>query len=157
TYLPAVVVSTVDKLALLGQNQRFGNLFGRISLLCGRHGASFLDTEKRYCAAAAACTGRATDETQRLQACDGRPVFYSPFVYLGPGRLIQDELHLLSEETGAFDGHYETAALQVMRSLGQQPWKIIAATATIENYANHARHLYLKPARQFPAPGPEAY
>ena len=34
-YLPTVIVSTVDKLALLGQNQRFSNLFGRVDLICG--------------------------------------------------------------------------------------------------------------------------
>lgn len=153
-YLPSVVVSTVDKLALLGQNQRFANLFGRISLLCGRHGASFLDVEKKRCAAAASCDGRSTNHPA---ACAGAKVFYPPFLDPGPSLLIQDELHLLSEETGAFDGHYETAAMETMRSLGHRPWKIIAATATIENYAHHARHLYLKPARQFPAPGPEAY
>jgi hypothetical protein len=71
--------------------------------------------------------------------------------------LVQDELHLLSEDVGAFDAHYETAVMELARSLGAQPWKIIAATATIEEYKEQAFQLYLKDARQFPGPGPEAY
>lgn len=155
-YLPTVIVSTVDKLALIGQNPRFGNLFGRFDLYCGRHGASFLDTNTD-CKAALAYAEQETEQQALPQTCDAYRVAYGPFVDPAPALLIQDELHLLSEETGVFDSHYETAALAIMRSLGHRPWKIIAATATIERFADHARHLYLQEARQFPCPGPGAY
>jgi hypothetical protein len=80
-----------------------------------------------------------------------------PFHDLSPALLIQDELHLLSEELGTFDAHYETGVMEMIRSLGSRPWKIIGATATIQDFRRHAWELYLRDARQFPAPGPEAF
>jgi hypothetical protein len=158
-YLPSVIVSTIDKLALIGQNPRFGNIFGRFNLYCGEHGASFFDTkaDNRCKAAQAWAQLQAGRPVTKLKTCDGARVLYRPFVDPGPALHIQDELHLLSEETGVFDSHYETAALAIMRSLGHRPWKIIAATATIERFADHVHHLYLRGARQFPCPGPGAY
>ncbi len=155
-YLPSVIVSTVDKLALIGQNQRFGNLFGRFQVLCGRHGASFLDTNAG-CKAAEIYAQHPDDPSTHLATCEGRKVLYGPFHDPAPALLIQDELHLLSEETGTFDAHYETTALAIMESLKYHPWKIIGATATIERFQHHVDHLYLKPGRQFPSPGPGAY
>ncbi len=157
-FLPTVIVSTVDKLALIGQNQRFANLFGRFDLVCGRHGASFRGTGDPYrkCDAAIAYAKNPTDLSTHLHTCGGKKVYYE-FQDPGPALLIQDELHLLSEEMGTFDAHYETAALEMMRSLGARPWKIVAATATIERFEQHVEHLYLKQARQFPCPGPGAY
>jgi len=93
----------------------------------------------------------------RPTTCGQSPIEYGPFHDAAPALLIQDELHLLSEELGTFDSHYETAAIQLARSIGAKPWKIVAATATIEEYAQHAWQLYLRKARQFPGPGPEAY
>ena len=151
-FLPTVIVSTVDKIALLGFNQRFANIFGRFDFVCRTHGASFNSTNKTECAAA-----RAMGERQSPVECDGVPLIHGPFRDPAPALLIQDELHLLSEDLGAFDAHYETAVMELSRSLGAQPWKIIAATATIEAYEQHARQLYLKRARQFPGPGPDAY
>lgn len=151
-YLPTVVISTVDKLAQIGQNHRVANIFGRVDLLCGRHGASFSNANRRLCPAA-----DAFETENRLSRCEGEAVHYAPFHDLGPALLIQDELHLLSEELGTFDAHYETGVMQYARAIGGRPWKIIAATATIEDYEQHAWQLYLLSARQFPGPGPEAY
>jgi hypothetical protein len=159
-YLPTVIISTVDKLAILGQNRRFANLFGRFDLVCGTHGASFRDA-RRECPAAVAYAKHPDDPAARMRTCGGKPVYYAddphPFVDPAPALLVQDELHLLSEEMGTFDAHYETAAMEMLRSLGAKPWKIIGATATIERYEHHVEHLYLKQARQFPCPGPAAY
>ena len=147
-FLPTVIVSTVDKLAQLGQNQRFAQLFGRFDLVCPVHGVSFRDSN-RLCAAAVAFARGETPTT-----CDGGAVVtYAPFKAAAPTLLVQDELHLLTEELGTFDSHYETAAMEFARSLGAQPWKIVAATATIANYDVHAWQLYLRRARQFPGPG----
>jgi hypothetical protein len=150
-YLPTVIVSTVDKLALLGQNHRFANIFGRIDFICPKHGATFREGS-RLCPAA-----RELGKGQRPERCGDEALDYGPFRDPSPALLIQDELHLLSEELGTFDSHYETGALALARALGAKPWKIIAATATIERYEQHAWHLYLKKARQFPGPGPGAY
>ena len=153
-YLPTVIVSTVDKMASIGQNQRFANLLGRIDMLCPEHGASYLDSNKDRCPAA-----KLRKEGQRPEYCGDSTsrVLYGPFYDTGPALLVQDELHLLSEELGTFDAHYETAVAAVSRSLGYRPWKVIAATATIQEYRQHTWQLYLKKARQFPAPGPGAY
>jgi Helicase conserved C-terminal domain len=149
-YLPTVIVSTVDKLALLGQNHRFSNIFGRIDFICGKHGASF-GKSNEVCEAAAAF-GRG----ERPQTCAAAPLYYGPFHDLAPAILVQDELHLLNEELGTFDAHYETGAMALAKSLGAKPWKIIGATATIQEFARQAWQLYLRGARQFPAHGPDA-
>lgn len=151
-FLPTVIVSTVDKIALFGFNQRFANIFGRFDFICYKHGASFNNTNKFDCSAA-----KAFGEGKRADKCDGKLVSYGPFYDPAPALLIQDELHLLSEDLGAFDAHYETAVMELFKSLKYKPWKIIAATATIEEYDQHAAQLYLKRARQFPSPGPEIY
>jgi Helicase conserved C-terminal domain len=152
-FLPTVIVATVDKLAQFGQQQRFANLFGRVSLMCWRHGASFRDVEGRLCSAAKEISQQ--NRTGPL-TCSGAPVSLPPFRDLSPALLIQDELHLLSEELGSFDAHYETAVMHLAKTIGCRPWKIVAATATITRFEDHAQQLYLKHARQFPAPGPEA-
>jgi hypothetical protein len=151
-FLPTVIVSTVDKLAQLGQNQRFANFFGRFDLLCPRHGASFRGTNRRLCPAA----GDFALGT-RSERCGDSPVSYGPFHDPAPALLVQDELHLLCEELGTFDAHYETGVMELARALGFRPWKIIAATATIKDFEQQAWQLYLQRSRQFPGPGPEAY
>jgi hypothetical protein len=149
-FLPTVIVSTVDKLALLGQNHRFSNLFGRIDLICGKHGASFGKSNELCDAATAVSRG------EHPLTCSGVPVYYGPFHDLAPAVLVQDELHLLNEELGTFDSHYETGAMALLKSLGAKPWKIIGATATIQDFERQAWELYLRGSRQFPAHGPDA-
>lgn len=151
-FLPTVIVSTVDKLALMGHNSKFANLFGRFDLVCDCHGASFRDSNAGLCQAA-----KEFSDGGRPTTCGTASVTCGPFHDPGPALLVQDELHLLSEELGTFDAHYETAALALARGLGSQPWKIVAATATIEKFEQHSWHLYLRRARQFPGPGPAAY
>ncbi len=148
-FVPTVIVATVDKLAALGQNSRFPNLLGRFDLLCRKHGVSFHNSNRGCPAAQAIGRGEETDRCGQVE----RGSFHDA----APSLLIQDELHLLSEELGAFDAHYETGAMQLARSLGAKPWKVVAATATIQDYEQHAYQLYLRRARQFPGPGPEAY
>lgn len=151
-FVPTVIVSTVDKLALLGHNQRFSQLLGRISVVCPEHGASFLGANSSHCSAVAGL-----DRGERPAQCGTRALEYGPFHDLAPSLLIQDELHLLTEELGTFDAHYETGVAEVVRSNGGRPWKVIGATATIERFQDHAWHLYLRNARQFPGPGPQAF
>ena len=151
-FLPSVIVSTVDKLANMGQNRRFANLFGRIDRRCAKHGAAFATSNSWLCEASKA----AGIGGQPSQCEEKYNVRYGPFSHLAPALQIADELHLLRQELGAFDGHYETTAFAVQRSLGAKPWKVIAATATIERYEHHAFELYALSARRFPGPGPSA-
>ncbi|HEY4100209.1 MAG TPA: DEAD/DEAH box helicase family protein [Gemmatimonadales bacterium] len=153
-YLPTVVVSTVDKLAGLGQNRRFAQLFGRIDMCCPTHGAAFGGSNGTLCEASRELGAGRTADT-----CGGLPLLKSPFKHLSPSLHIQDELHLLREALATFDAHYETAAMAVQRELSSSKshWTLIGSTATIEGYREQARHLYLSDAVRFPSPGPEAY
>src|SRR5262249_22458067 len=75
-----------------------------------------------------------------------------------PNLFIQDELHLLKEGLGTFDGHYETFVQELMSELNPDArLKIIASSATIENFSRQVEHLYgADPAlaKRFPGPGP---
>lgn len=150
-FLPSVIVSTVDKLAIVGQNRRFANLFGRIDRRCAKHGAAF-HTSNWMCEAS-----KAAGNGGKPTKCEDKyNVRYAPFTALAPALQIADELHLLRQELGAFDSHYETTIFEVQASLGAKPWKVLGATATIERFEHHARQLYLMPSRRFPGPGPTA-
>lgn len=134
-FLPSVVVGTVDKLAAFGFQQRFANLIGWPVSRCPKHGFSHTVT----------CGIPGCKEATEP------PVLKDPV----PSILIQDELHLLKEDLGAFDGHYETAVMGAQDEVpGGRRWKVIAATATIEQYEWQTYHLYCKSARRFPCPGP---
>jgi hypothetical protein len=153
-YLPTVIVSTVDKLAQLGQNRRFAQLLGRVDLYCPIHGAAFRGSNRAICPASQqASVGNAPDH------CAGAAVRRGPFAALQPSLHVQDEMHLLRESLATFDSHYETAALSIQRALTSEAsgWSLIGATATIEGFQQQAAHLYLRSARRFPSPGPEAY
>jgi len=78
-----------------------------------------------------------------------------------PALQVQDEMHLLQEELGAFDAHYETLYEHLQRAVLKdkddqpigKPTKLLAATATIERYEEQVRNLYARRAKVFPAPG----
>ena len=134
-YLPSVVVGTVDKLAVFGSQQRFANLLGWTKGHCPVHGYS-MGFECEVCN---------KKNLKELSIKDPVPSLH-----------VQDELHLLKEDLGAFDSHYETAVMEMQREVpgSKYPWKTIAATATIEEYERHIEHLYLRRGRRFPTPGP---
>ncbi|WP_426336763.1 helicase-related protein [Pseudoduganella sp. R-31] len=136
-HLPALVVGTIDKMATVGQQPKFGLLWGGAKWKCPEHGYGFGD----WCTA----FGCKVDKKLRRTV---KPYDAAPALH------IQDELHLLQEELGAFSGHYETLIRYCEESVGGLPSKVIAATATIEGFENQVRHLYgVKAARRFPGRG----
>lgn len=136
-HLPALVVGTIDKMATVGQQPKFGLLWGGAKWKCPDHGYGFGD----WCTA----FGCKVDKKLRRTV---KPYDPSPALH------IQDELHLLQEELGAFSGHYETLIRYCEETVGGLPSKVIAATATIEGFENQVRHLYgVKDARRFPGRG----
>lgn len=136
-HLPALVVGTIDKMATVGQQLKFGLLWGGAKWKCPEHGYGFGEW----------CTAYGCKVDKKLR----RPVKpHDP----APALHIQDELHLLQEELGAFSGHYETLIRYCEDAVGGLPSKVIAATATIEGFENQVRHLYgVKAARRFPGRG----
>ena len=139
-YLPSVIVGTIDKLAGLGNQRKISQVLGVIDGRCTEHGYY-----------KGKCCQKDCKDPNRLRA--GRPGGIS-----GPTLFVQDELHLLKEGLGTFDGHYETFTQELLREFGNDtPLKIIASSATIEAFDRQVEHLYGRTkaqARIFPGPGP---
>ena len=171
---PAVVLGTIDKLALIGQHDR------TINAIVGMLGAArFMDPGNRhfYVPRGARSLTRAQDEGWiRLKPAysDGAVLFHDPF----PSLIIQDEGHLLEESLGTFSGLFETAFEGILNRLGNgilrdyvATWrpdpqsdarrprlaKVIAATATISDPDRQLRVLYQREPLRFPCPGPGIY
>jgi hypothetical protein len=138
-YLPTAIVSTVDKIALCGYQTRFANLFGDIGYVCDKHGYMW-EKKCRWCG------GRTA---KKIEGIDRR--------ILIPSLEIQDELHLIKEDLGAFDSHYETFVIKMQKDISKgKAWKNIASTATIKRFDYHVNHLYCRDGDpyRFPVPGP---
>lgn len=139
-YLPCVIVGTIDKLAGIGNQRKFAILFGQVDGRCSLHGYY-----------KARCCQKDCFDTSKLHV--GIPDGLS-----GPTLFVQDELHLLKEGLGTFDGHYETFTQVLLREFNQdQSLKIIASSATIEAFERQINHLYGRnpnQARVFPGLGP---
>lgn len=139
-YLPTVIVGTIDKLAGLGNQRKISQILGLLDGRCVEHGYY-----------KGKCCQKDCNDPQRLRP--GRPNGIS-----GPALFVQDELHLLKEGLGTFDGHYETFTQELLREFGNEtPLKVIASSATIEAFDRQVEHLYGRSRRQariFPGPGP---
>lgn len=144
-YAPTFVVSTIDKIAIMGMQRRFRTLVGNIKHRCPHHGF----TGESYCLvddqwdypANYRCDSSDLEEVGRVDP---------------PSLIIQDELHLLREEFGAFDSHYETFLQALVNRATDGDWqmKIVAATATIQGADHQVRGLYRCEQNTFPSPGP---
>lgn len=154
-YLPAVVVSTVDKLAHVARAHQFVNILAGPAYRCPDHGyftwhesgaerdANGAPKVTDRCMAGELCT-RAADEYELVgESRDPTPAF-----------VVQDELHLLEEELGTFAAHYDTLLKTMQERLSDGlPSKLLAATATIEAFEEQVNQLYARQARVFPSPG----
>lgn len=140
-YLPSIVVSTIDKMAMLGTSNEFRTLFGQVKKRCRIHGFS----SSSYCACDT-CRNRNSLETVGMLK---DPV---------PTLFIQDEMHLVKESLGTFDAHYESFISYYAKKLVPQPQRkqvrFIGATATISMYKEHIHNLYHMAARRFPCEYP---
>lgn len=166
---PAILLGTVDKLALIGQHPSTINKLGAIFGLA------------RW---AEDATGLLASPDKDKDLKDGIPsgwsglapaysngkeMFHDPV----PTLVIQDEAHLLEESLGTFAGLFETTLYQWFRSL--KPMlkhrmstvpgaptqirlpKVIAATATISDPVRQMEALYQRGVERFPQPGPELH
>ena len=143
-YAPTFVVSTIDKISIIGMQRRMRTLFGQAKIRCEKHGYAG-ESECVVQKSAILGSGECSEE-------DWEPVdSVEP-----PSLLIQDELHLLREEFGAFDSHYETFLQAYNNRVTDGNWNmnVIAATATIEGAKRQVRALYQKKSNIFPEKGP---
>jgi hypothetical protein len=142
--LPAVVVATVDKLATIAFQPHVSHLTHGPAFRCPNHG---------YVTFATGSTGQR--RCLARQFCDLEPSAWMPVTAYDPAPaiVIQDELHLLSEDLGTLAAHYETLFAHLCRAGSRLAPKIIAATATISDYENQVRQLYALQPRRFPTEG----
>ena len=145
-YLPTVIVGTIDKLAGIGNQRKFSQILGLVTGRCTHHGYYVKQCCQRGC--------EWKDDRRRALGLDQPP----PQGLTGPTLFVQDELHLLKEGLGTFDGHYETFTQRLRAELGQDSTlKLIASSATIEAFERQVEHLYGRNsafARRFPGQGP---
>ena len=163
---PSVLLGTIDKLALIGQNTHtiddIAGMFGMARAVeCGESGLLANPTGQDLAAVG-------SGELERVAPAfdSGGELFHDPF----PSLIVQDEMHLLEESLGTFGGIFETGLFAWLRRLapllGPRAARvpgapdrprlphIIGATATVSDAAKHARALYQLKVRQFPHPGP---
>lgn len=138
-YLPSAIISTVDKLAILGNNKNFRAILNGAPMKCPVHGY----TSSKKCV-----EWNCTCEVNRFE--DVR--MYDP----APTLFIQDELHLIRESLGTYASHYESFVDYFLRkqSKSRRGAKVIGATATISSYEAQVYHLYNKNAIRFPCASP---
>ena len=153
-YIPTVLVGTIDKLAVIGHNKRFRLLFGGATHFCPEHGFSLegkcqhnrLVQQDNGSYESAVCGNNTRTSNIKTHPLG---VVSQPGIQF----ILQDELHLLSQNTGNFDAHYESTMQTLQAVNGGRPAKILSATATIKGYEDHIHHLYQRNARRFPVPG----
>ena len=148
-FLPTVIVGTIDKMAGVAYRADFPMLWGAAVWRCPEHhehGFGMGDWCIKGCPTNPG-SGRRARRRSAVTPYDPSPAFH-----------IQDELHLLQQELGAFAGHYETLIRSCEGQVGGKPPKTIAATATIEGFEHQIRQIYGIPnARRFPARGYDLY
>lgn len=137
-YQPSVVVSTVDKITSFARNGQLTSFNRGPRMQCPQHGW--------YTHKSCVVKDCTTDP-----ASHGLPAgFRDPT----PALWIQDELHLVREELGVFAGHYHTLLAELAAGAGNERSKVIAATATIEQYEDQLSQVYGRNPRMFPVGGP---
>jgi helicase-like protein len=142
-YLPAVVISTVDKLTGYTWFPEYTAFSRGPRYRCPRHGYFSFPTQGTCPVGKDLCP-------PSKQGHPAAPTIKDPV----PALTVQDEMHLLKEELGAFSGHYEglIAELQGGGPSGM-PTKVLAASATIEQYEDQLRQVYGRIPRAFPSAG----
>ena len=136
-YMPSAIISTVDKLAIMGNNRNFRALITGADKKCPLHG--YTTTER--------CI-ESTNANCKVEINDFEDVeMYDP----APTLLIQDELHLINESLGAYASHYESFLHDFITKTSNRGVKVIGATATISGYDMQVYHLYKKDPIRFPS------
>ena len=140
-YLPSAIISTVDKLAILGNNASFRNILSGATHKCPKHGYTSITkclVDREFC----------KEEVSSFEEVK----MYDP----APTLFIQDELHLIRESLGTYASHYESFVDYFVKNVSpsHRPIKTIGATATISSYETQITQLYSKDPLRFPCASP---
>lgn len=160
--VPSVIISTIDKLAILAFNEEVRNIIVRPYGHCKVHGYyASPSVAKDTCKGCKYGSGDSKDNLRKVPPEE----FYDPT----PAIQVQDELHLLKEQLGSYDSHYEglidhlhgtllrtDPGFRIQGAKGRT--KIIGATATISDYERQVSQLYGRTGepRRFPVLGMKA-
>ncbi|WP_157172967.1 DEAD/DEAH box helicase family protein [Nocardia exalbida] len=136
-YQSSVIVSTIDKVCAFARNGELTAINRGPRAMCPQHGWYTHKT----CIAKDCATAPSTHT-----APNG---FKDPT----PALWVQDELHLVREELGVFAAHYHTLLAELARGAQNEPSKVIAATATIEQFEDQLSQVYGRRPRMFPTGG----
>ncbi|SHU25857.1 helicase domain-containing protein [Mycobacteroides abscessus subsp. bolletii] len=136
-YQSSVIVSTVDKICAFARNGQLTAINRGPRAKCPQHGWY----THRTCIAKDCTTAQGT-HTAPTGFKDPTPALW-----------VQDELHLVREELGVFAAHYHTLLAELARGAGNEPSKVIAATATIEQFEDQLSQVYGRRPRMFPTGG----
>ena len=141
-YLPSAIISTVDKLAILGNNPSFRNILSGAPHKCPKHG--YTSTTK--CMVDREFCDVDVSNFEEIKMYDPAPTLF-----------IQDELHLIRESLGTYASHYESFIDYFVKNVSpsHRPIKIIGATATISSYETQISQLYSKDPIRFPCSSPD--
>ncbi len=147
--LPAFLVATVDKFAMLTHRGQAGKLFGKVHSYTDQRGQP-----RRFWGG-----GDGDDYVAPKQAAELLPDGLLP-----PELIVQDELHLISGPLGTMVGLFETLIEELchktLPSGARVGPKIIAATATVRRASSQIQALYARDAEQtklFPPQGVNAW
>lgn len=133
----SIIVSTVDKICAFARNGQLTAINRGPRARCPQHGWY---THKSCIAKD--CTIAVATHTAPTGFKDPTPALW-----------VQDELHLVREELGVFAAHYHTLLSELARGAGHEPSKVIAATATIEQFEDQLSQVYGRRPRMFPTGG----
>mgnify|MGYP001045791436 CR=1 FL=1 len=177
-FLPSVLVSTVDKLAVGAWRPPMGNLLGATLYRCPKHG--FTCTPKECSINSKRC---GNSKSEIFKESHGR--YDSPFRYYGPFDpqspfhrwkcdkttsqleeyriekgdhapilVVQDELHLLRENLGTTNSYFETLTDTIIfKNSGRYP-KHVAMSATLAGTRKQVGLLYLRNSNLWPGDAP---
>ena len=148
------MVCTVDKMAHVARAQQFIGVLAGPAYRCPEHG--YFNYHEAYWKAGQKMPER-NDRCIAGELCRVHVERYSrcrpPTIPLRRCR-SRTSLHLLEEELGTFNAHYETLLREMQSRFGTgKPTKLLAATATIEAYDEQVLQLYARAAIVFPSPG----
>lgn len=149
--LPAFLIATVDKFAMLPWRGETGMLFGRVAARAapgktlGKTPGKTSDTCRFY--------GPLDAVPQNAVPQDAKPL---PEGLPRPELIVQDELHLISGPLGTMVGLYEATVEALCRQADGTLPKILASTATVRRAAAQTQNLFDRRVRLFPPPGVDA-
>lgn len=144
-FLPSIVLGTLDKAASVSLQAAMRGVYDAPLGRCSEpgHGYTYMPRSK-------------TPNGCLVPDCIGKPeVLNQAREFFGMSLRIQDELHMLRDNLGAIDSHYETAIDSLQRETTGTTSKVIASSATLAGFENQTRQLYARDGRVFPLLGPQ--